>query len=91
MILDVSNPAEVKELSAFDEGLTGGEHNVFIYQDHVYAINNSRRYDVIDISDPAVPNRVGQFELDTPGTPYTTFGSLMGLPILQIGMMAFSW
>ena len=67
VILDVSNPAEVKELSAFDEGLTGGVHNVFIYQDHVYAINNSRRYDVIDISDPAVPNRVGQFELDTPG------------------------
>lgn len=67
VILDVTNPAEVEILSRFDDGLTGGVHNVFIYEDHIYAINNGRRYDIINIEDPANPYRVSRFELDTPG------------------------
>lgn len=67
VILDVSDPRNVEILSRFDDGLTGGVHNVFIYEDHVYAINNGRRYDIINIEDPKNPYRVSQFELDTPG------------------------
>ena len=67
VILDVSNPRDVKILSRFDDELTGGVHNVFIYENHVYAVNNGRRYDIINIEDPANPKRVGRFELDTPG------------------------
>lgn len=67
VILDVTNPRDVKIISRFDDGLTGGVHNVFIYEDHIYAINNGRRYDIINIEDPANPYRVSQFELDTPG------------------------
>ncbi|MTI87009.1 MAG: hypothetical protein FH748_03465 [Balneolaceae bacterium] len=67
VILDVTDPANVKILSRFDDGLTGGVHNVFIYEDHVYAINNGRRYDIINIEDPENPYRVSKFELDTPG------------------------
>lgn len=67
VILDVSNPYDVKILSSYDDGLTGGVHNAFIYQNHVYAVNNGRRYDVINIEDPRHPYRVGRFELDTPG------------------------
>ena len=67
VILDVSNPADVKILSAFDQELTGGVHNVFIYENHVYAVNNSVRYDVINIEDPKKPYRVSRFELGTPG------------------------
>ena len=33
--------------------MTGGVHNVFIYDNHVYAVNNGRKYDVINIEDPA--------------------------------------
>lgn len=67
VILDVTDPSNVEILSRFDDGLTGGVHNVFIYEDHVYAINNGRRYDIINIEDPKNPYRVSQFELDTPG------------------------
>ena len=67
VILDVTNPHDVQIHAAYDDGLTGGVHNVFIYDNHIYAINNGRRFDVINIEDPKNPHRVGRFELDTPG------------------------
>ena len=67
VILDVTNPREVEIISEYTQGLTGGVHNAFIYEDHVFAVNNGRRYDIIDISDPKNPKTVSRFELDTPG------------------------
>jgi len=67
VILDVSDPSNVSVISEYTDGLTGGVHNAFIYEDHVYAVNNGRRYDIINIEDPANPYTVGRFELDTPG------------------------
>lgn len=67
VILDVSDPANVEILSEFDDELTGGVHNVFVSENHVYAVNNGRRYDIINIEDPTNPHRVGRFELETPG------------------------
>ncbi len=66
-ILDITDPHNVEIHSEFEEGLTGGVHNVFIYDDHVFAVNNGRRYDIINIEDPTDPYRVSRFELDTPG------------------------
>lgn len=67
VILDVSDPHNVSIISEYNQGLTGGVHNAFIYEDHVFAVNNGRRYDIIDISDPKNPETVSRFELDTPG------------------------
>ncbi len=67
VILDCRNPRDVTTISVFDDELTGGVHNLFIHEGHVYAVNNGRRFDVINIEDPARPHRVGRFELDTPG------------------------
>jgi hypothetical protein len=67
IILDVTDPSNVKIHSEYTQGLTGGVHNSFIYEDHVYAVNNGRKYDIINIEDPANPYTVGVFELDTPG------------------------
>ncbi len=67
VILDVTDPHNVSIISEYTDGLTGGVHNAFIYEDHVYAVNNGRRYDIIDISDPKNPRTVSRFELDTPG------------------------
>ena len=67
VILDVSDPYNVKILSEFNDGLTGGVHNAFIYDNHVYAVNNGRKYDIINISDPTNPWRVNSYELNTPG------------------------
>ena len=68
VILGVGNPREgVPVLSEFTDQLTGGVHNIFISENHVFALSAGRRYDVINIEDPRQPRRVGQFELDTPG------------------------
>ena len=69
VILDCSDIGNkgVPVLSRYDDEMTGGVHNVFIYQDHVYALSSGQRYDIINIEDPTNPHRVGRFELDTPG------------------------
>ena len=68
VILGVGNPKEgVPVLSEFSDQLTGGVHNVFISEDHVFALSAGRRYDVINIEDPRTPKRVGGFELESPG------------------------
>jgi hypothetical protein len=68
VLLDVSEPSVgVRVVGRYDDQLRGGVHNVFVHDQHVYAVNNGRRFDIINIEDPAQPYRVGRFELDTPG------------------------
>ncbi len=67
VILDCADPTEVSVITEFTEQLTGGVHNLFIYEDHVYALSNGRRYEIINIEDRANPEIVSQFELETPG------------------------
>ncbi|NQW03385.1 MAG: hypothetical protein HQ485_05100 [Acidobacteria bacterium] len=68
VIIDVSNPrAGLPILSTFDDELAGGVHNVFVEDNHVYALSAGQRYDIINIEDPKNPKRVGRFELDEPG------------------------
>ncbi len=67
VILDCTNPYEVQIHAEFDENLTGGVHNVFIYENHIYALSAGQRFDIINIENPKNPHRVGKFELDTPG------------------------
>ena len=63
VILDVSNPRDVTILSTFTENLTGGVHNLFIYENYVYALSNGQKYEIIDISDPKNPKGVSKFEI----------------------------
>lgn len=65
VLVDVNDPAQPKIISTFDDQLTGGVHNLFIYEKHVYALSAGRRYDIINIEDRTSPFRVGSFELDT--------------------------
>ena len=67
VIIDCTDPRNIEIISTYDDELTGGVHNLFIHDDHVYAVNNGIRFDVINIEDPTNPHRVGRFELDTPG------------------------
>ena len=67
VILDVSDPYNVEITAAYNDDMTGGVHNAFIYENHIYAVNNGRKYDIINIDDPKNPFRVGRYELDTPG------------------------
>jgi len=67
VILDCADPTDVSVVTEFTEQLTGGVHNLFIYENHVYALSNGRRYEILNIEDRANPRIVGQFELETPG------------------------
>ncbi len=67
VVLDVRDPFNVEITAEFNDDMTGGVHNVFIYDNHVYAVNNGRKYDIINIEDPSNPFRVGRYELTTPG------------------------
>ncbi len=68
VILDVSDPSlGVRILSRYDDQLTGGVHNTFIHEGHVYALSGGRRFDIVNIEDPTVPHRVGSFALENPG------------------------
>jgi Uncharacterized conserved protein len=40
VILDVSDPYNVTISAEYNDYMTGGVHNVFIYENHVYAVNN---------------------------------------------------
>ena len=67
VILDCSDPTDVSIVTEYTNRLTGGVHNLFIYENHVYALSNGRRYEIINIEDRANPTRVTDFELETPG------------------------
>lgn len=67
VIIDVTNPRETEIIATFDDNLTGGVHNVFIYQKHVFALSAGQKYYIINIEDPTKPYIVSDFELDTPG------------------------
>ena len=47
--------------------MTGGVHNVFIDNNHVYALSNAEKYYVINIEDPSNPKQVGMFEVGKEG------------------------
>lgn len=66
VIIDVKDPRNPEILSTYTENLTGGVHNVFIYQDHVFALSAGQWYDIINIEDPRKPYTVSHFELDVP-------------------------
>ena len=66
VIIDVVDPREPQVLCEYTEGLTGGVHNLFIWNDHVFALSGGRRYDIVNIENPENPYTVSTFELDTP-------------------------
>tara|TARA_B110000116_G_scaffold169645_1_gene146639 strand:- start:2550 stop:4568 length:2019 start_codon:yes stop_codon:yes gene_type:complete len=67
IIIDVSNPYDVEIISEYTKNLTGGVHNVFIYDDHVYALSAGQKYYIINIEDPKNPFEVGMFEVGKEG------------------------
>ena len=67
VVVDCGNPRDVQVLANFDDELTGGVHNVFLWENHVFAINAGQRFDIISLEDPKAPERVSFFQLDEPG------------------------
>jgi len=62
VILDLANPAHPKIASTFDQELTGGVHNMFATNDHLFAISGGQKYVIIDVKDITKPRYVSEYQ-----------------------------
>ena len=67
ILIDVTNPRDAKIISEYTKNLTGGVHNVFIDNNHIYALSNGERYYILNIDNPLQPKEVGMFEVGKEG------------------------
>ncbi len=61
VILDLSHPAHPTIASTYDEGLTGGVHNVYATNDYLFALSGGDKYVILDMSDLTNPRYVSEY------------------------------
>jgi hypothetical protein len=61
VILDLANPAHPKVAATFDQELTGGVHNMFATNDHLFAVSGGAKYVIIDVKDIYHPRYVSEY------------------------------
>lgn len=61
VILDLANPAHPKIASTFEQELTGGVHNMFATNEHLFAISGGAKYVIIDVKDIYKPKYVSEY------------------------------
>ena len=72
VICTLEDPLHPRVVAEFTEGVTGGVHSAFIYQQerygtHVYITNDGTgAFHIIDIGDPAHPRQVGEWRTNRP-------------------------
>jgi hypothetical protein len=70
VIASLEDPRHPRVIANFTDGVTSGVHSAFVYHQpqfgtHVYATNNGNNsLDIIDITDPYNPRRVGRFKIN---------------------------
>ena len=62
VLLDLADPAHPLVASTYDDGLTGGVHNMFATEDHLFAISGGDKYVILDVTDPARPRYVSEYD-----------------------------
>lgn len=62
VILDLADPAHPAVASIYDEGLTGGVHNVFATDEHLFALSGGQKYVILDMSDIRNPRYVSEYD-----------------------------
>jgi hypothetical protein len=61
VILDMADPRNPVVASFYDEGITGGVHNMFAEDDYLYALANGDKYVIIDMTDIYDPKYVSEY------------------------------
>lgn len=61
VIVDLSNPLDPEIASIYDEGLTGGVHNIFATDDYLFALSAGDKYVILDMSDLTNPTFVSEY------------------------------
>ncbi len=62
VILDLADPAHPVIAAEYTEGLTGGVHNAFPTNDHLFALSNGDKYVILDVSDIYNPKQVSEYD-----------------------------
>ncbi len=62
VILDLADPAHPVIAAEYTEGLTGGVHNAFPTNDHLFALSNGDKYVILDVSDIYNPRYVSEYD-----------------------------
>ena len=61
VIMDMSDPMNPVIASFYDEGITGGVHNMFAADDYLYALANGDKYVIIDMADIYDPQFISEY------------------------------
>ncbi len=61
VILDLANPAHPTVAATYDDGLTGGVHNVFATNDYLFALSDGDKYVILDMRDIYNPTYVSEY------------------------------
>ncbi len=61
VILDLANPAHPTIASVYDDDLTGGVHNMFATNDHLFALSAGDKYVILDVTDLRNPTYVSEY------------------------------
>ena len=62
VILDLKDPAHPVIASVYDDGLTGGVHNMYATNEHLFALSNGDKYVILDVRDLANPTYVSEYD-----------------------------
>lgn len=62
VILDLADPGHPTIASVYDDGLTGGVHNMFATEDHLFALSAGEKYVILDMRDLANPTHVSEYD-----------------------------
>jgi hypothetical protein len=61
VIVDLANPRQPKIAANFDDGLTGGVHNMFALDDYLFALSGGDKYVILDVRDIYNPKFVSEY------------------------------
>ncbi len=62
VILDLADPAHPVIAAEYTEGLTGGVHNAYPTNDHLFALANGDKYVILDVRDIYNPTYVSEYD-----------------------------
>jgi hypothetical protein len=61
VIVDLSTPSQPSVATVYEEGITGGVHNMFATDDYLYALSDGDKYVIIDMTDIYAPRYVSEY------------------------------
>ena len=61
ILLDLDDPRNPVVAASFEDGITGGVHNMFAGEDYLYALSDGDKYVIVDVRDVHNPRYVSEY------------------------------